>query len=179
MQTVRKIVDLEKVEFASFPKRIAARLIDSFIVGGLLFAFLSLSGIDILDENIKDSTILMVSFYALLFSLAYEIPTLASRGLTIGKRVCGICVVRTDGLIGIGFDRAFVRTIVPNGLTLLPIVGGLLSLGSQIWCFFDPKRQNFPDKAAKTFVIKIPKPYQLLAEPEPDFIEAEVVDGES
>lgn len=177
MQADRKIVDLEKVEFASFPKRIGARIFDSFIVGGLLFAFLSLTGIDILDENIPTSTILLVSLYALMFSLAYEVPTLASRGMTIGKRIFGICVVRTDGLIGIGFDRAIIRTIIPNALTMIPLVGGLLGLGSQIWCFFDPKRQNFPDKIAQTFVISIPKSFQLINDN--DVIEAEVVDDEA
>src|SRR4051794_11730401 len=115
MKITRITIDLDKVEFASFPKRIGARLLDSFIVGILLFVFLDLSNMNIdFQKNISSKDLLTISLYAIAFSLAYEVPILASRGLTIGKRAFGICVVRTDGQIGIGLDRALTRAIVPQ-----------------------------------------------------------------
>lgn len=160
---MRRHLDLEKVEFAGFPQRIAARLIDIVLVSLLFYLFLSLAGEKLvvdpekIDPNFGIGN--LIWFLPVIY-IAYEIPTLATSGLTIGKRIMGICVVRTDGLIGIGLDRALLRFLSPQIFILIPLVGSFFVLGSQLWFFFDDKRQNFPDKMARTFVIRIPKTEQ-------------------
>ena len=166
-RTNRITLNLDKVEFASFPQRIGARICDSILVTSLFVAFVYLNGEHIVfdSKNLDPSLgIGNLIWYLPLFAFAYEVPLLASRGLTIGKRVFGICVVRTDGLIGIGLDRAIVRFLVPQLLGIIPALGVFAQLTAQIWFFFDPNRQNLADKAAKTFVIRIPNREQIVDE---------------
>ena len=157
---MRVTIDVSTVESASFPQRILARMIDNIIVFLLFLAFLSLVGqhLDLdskhIDPNLGIGNLI---WFLPLFYLGYEVPTLAMNGLTLGKRIMGICVVRTDGLIGIGLDRALLRVVIPMVLSFLFIVGPILYLGAQTWFFFDPNRQNVPDKIARTFVIRIPR----------------------
>src|SRR5690606_2971197 len=67
-------------------------------------------------------------------------------GQTLGKAVCGIRVVKTDGRrpgIGTGFARTVVETV------------SWLSLGLGFaWCGWDSKKQTFHDKLASTYVVE-------------------------
>lgn len=150
---MRKTIDIATVEFSSFPVRIAARVIDMFIVSTLFVAFLSLSGVTMnTDSGVTgDLGIGAAIWFLPLVYLAYEIPGIAVGGQTLGKKMMGIAVVRTDGLIGIGLDRSLTRFIVLMICSCIPFLG-LLALG---WYLFDPRRQNVPDKAAHTFVIRV------------------------
>jgi|GEM_PF-1182237 len=156
---MRKVVNLETLEFSSYSQRIAARLIDNILCFGLIYLFLSLSdiNIDFTDPQAFYDSLGSWVLFLPLFYLAYEVPVTASRGMTIGKRIMGICVVRTDGLIGIGLDRALIRFCVPMLAGLIPVIGLLVYLGAQLWFFYDPQRQNIADKAARTFVVRVPK----------------------
>ncbi len=156
---IRKTIDLADVEFASYPQRVSARIIDMIMVSLLFYAFLSLIGQEI-DQDAGPFGDLGLGLWVWmlpLFYLAYEIPATAARGQTIGKRIMGINIVRTDGLVGIGLDRALNRLLGMLFLMFLPIVG-ILGL---TWYFFDPLRQNIPDKIAKTYVIRTPKGFYL------------------
>ncbi len=152
---MRKVIDLESVEFASFPQRVAARLLDIIFVSLFFAVFMSFAGLEV-DKNAGitgDIGLgLWVWFLPILY-FAYELPGTASRGQTLGKRLMGILIVRTDGQTGIGFDRALTRFIALLVSSFIPFVG-ILAIG---WFVFDPARQNLPDKLAKTFVIRVPK----------------------
>ena len=156
---MRKQVNLETLEFSSYPQRIAARLIDNVLCFFLVVLFLKLAKIEIDFTNTRKTieSLGAWTIYISMFYLAYEVPVTASRGMTIGKRLMGICVVRTDGLIGIGLDRALIRFCTPPLIFLVPLIGPMLYLGAQFWFFYDPQRQNIADKAARTFVVRIPK----------------------
>lgn len=157
MSSTRVTIDLEKVEFASFAQRIGARILDTFIVSLLFLSFIYISGHEIVaDSKHLDLGLGSLLWFIPLFAIAYEVPLMAGRGITIGKRIFGICVVRTDGLIGIGFDRALIRYIVPQLVGIIPIIGVFGLIAAQGWYIYDPKRQNLADKAAKTFVIRSP-----------------------
>jgi uncharacterized RDD family membrane protein YckC len=157
---MRQVIDVSQVEYASYPQRVFARLLDLLILTGMLLAFIEFAGDGIPSDPADIQADLglgpLVWFLPLLY-MAYEVPTTAARGVTLGKRIMGICVVRTDGEIGIGLDRALIRFCVPMVIGWIPIIGIFLSFGSQAWFFFDPNRQNVPDKAARTFVIRAPK----------------------
>ncbi len=168
---MRVTLDIGTVEYSSYPQRIAARVFDNFVTTLMFIAFLALNGehltfkIDNPDPYLGVGNLI---WFLPIFSLAYEVPTMAMSGVTLGKRLFGICVVRTDGLIGIGLDRAIIRYLTPLGLAMIPVVGPFTFLGGQGWFFFDPHRQNVPDKAARTYVIRIPKKsVETLPELEP------------
>lgn len=152
---MRRTIDLETVEFASTPQRIAARLLDIVIVSFLFALFLSLTGLEVNTEAGLTGDMGLgawVWFLPVLY-LAYELPGTSYRGQTLGKRLMGILIVRKDGLTGLGFDRALTRFLAIMISAFIPFAG-ILALG---WFVFDPTRQNLPDKVAKTFVIRTPK----------------------
>ena len=132
----------------------------------MLFAiFMSIAGFE-LDKNAGltgDIGLgLWVWFLPILY-LAYELPGTASRGQTLGKRIMGILIVRTDGQTGIGFDRALLRFSTLLVSAFIPFVG-ILALG---WFVFDPQRQNLPDKVSRTFVVRVPESF-FSRETQPD-----------
>ena len=149
--SVRKVIDLGSVEFASFPQRVLARFLDIIFVSLLFAIFMSIAGFE-LDKNAGltgDIGLgLWVWFLPILY-LAYELPGTASRGQTLGKRIMGILIVRTDGQTGVSAFIPFV---------------GILALG---WFVFDPQRQNLPDKVSRTFVVRVPESF-FSRETQPD-----------
>lgn len=69
-------------------------------------------------------------------------------GQTLGKRVCGIAVVDADtGQPGVGLGRGIGRYFA-RILSSLP-----LGLG-YFWMLWDPKKQTWHDKLARTIVVK-------------------------
>ena len=67
-------------------------------------------------------------------------------GRTVGMRILGLKVVRTDGS-ELGIGRAFLRNV---GLivSIAPLFIGAL------WVLWDPRRQSWADKIADTFVVR-------------------------
>lgn len=70
----------------------------------------------------------------------------AFAGATPGMMACGIRVVREDGQ-PLGLGTAFVRF-------LMVIVGAIPLFLGWLWMFWDPKRQGWHDKVAKTLVVR-------------------------
>ncbi|WP_213453934.1 RDD family protein [Rhizomonospora bruguierae] len=91
---------------------------------------------------------------------AYEVPSMANTGQTIGKRLVGIRVVGMEGTAPLGFARA-VRRWSPLGL---PTLLWWCCVGF-VWQFFDclsaaidqPLHQAIHDKSARTVVVYAPK----------------------
>lgn len=152
---MRTVIELSEVEFASFPQRIAARIIDALIVSTMFALFISLAGLEVETNGGLTGDLGLGSWIWFLpvIYLGYEIPGTASRGQTLGKRIMGIIIVKTNGQTGIGLDGALTRFISIIFLSVVPFVG-ILANG---WYVFDPKRQNIPDKIARTFVVRTPK----------------------
>jgi uncharacterized RDD family membrane protein YckC len=88
-----------------------------------------------------------------LVLLIYHIAFWAWKGTTIGGIICHLRVVRTNG----GQLRPIDAVV--RGLT------GILSLGALgigcLWMLQDPNRQTWHDKAAGTYVLKVPKDWAL------------------
>ncbi|MEV6344400.1 RDD family protein [Actinoplanes sp. NPDC051851] len=102
-----------------------------------------------------------VVLIATLVWLAYEAPSIASRGQTLGKRLMRIKVVRLESTEPIGFGRAFARWARIGMWTLFWWCGlGLvLQFLDSISPLFDQRlRQAWHDKAAATVVIALPPP---------------------
>jgi uncharacterized RDD family membrane protein YckC len=97
--------------------------------------------------------------------LVVDLVLLARYGQTIGKRIVGIRIVRTNGERA-SLGRLFVlRTLLPTGIGLVPIVGFLFGAADTL-AIFSTDRRTLHDRIADTIVIDLraPLPEPSLAE---------------
>lgn len=123
--------------YAGFGKRLLAVILDAIILSlpavGLGFAF------SFGKSGGSGSNILLTIIYEALLIALWN-------GQTIGKLAMGIRVVTADGQpvpVGLAFARAGMK-----------IVSGVaLGLG-YLWMLWDPNKQTWHDKVAKTYVVR-------------------------
>jgi len=93
---------------------------------------------------------------------AYEVPSMAARGQTFGKRVMGIRALPVEADQPLGFGRATRRWSTLGLPTLLWYCCGfglLLQFVDAVSLLFDqPLRQALHDKRAQTVVVQLPRP---------------------
>ncbi|MEU4679736.1 RDD family protein [Micromonospora sp. NPDC023737] len=174
---------------AGFGRRLAARLIDFAIVlalnvvvnGWFVWRFLeemepywrevvrramegntSREGLPQIGEQAGGLQLAIVAIAAALW-LAYEVPSTASSGQTIGKRAMRIRAVPLTADAPLGFGRALARWNTYGGVpTLLWCcfgLGLLIQLIDALSPLFDhPLRQALHDKRAQTVVVQLPPP---------------------
>ncbi|GAB3010458.1 RDD family protein [Streptomyces pseudoechinosporeus] len=154
---------------AGLGKRLAARLVDSLVLGAVTGAAAVPLGIRALDHvndkidaaKLSGETVTVwlldgttgaylgiVLAVLLLFGVLYEALPTAKWGRTLGKKLCGIQVRDIEGGEPPSFGAALRRWLVYS-------VPGLLGIGvlGVLWGLFDrPWRQCWHDKAAHTFV---------------------------
>ncbi len=125
------------IAYAGFGRRLLAVILDEIILSipvvGLGFA-LTFGGSGGSGSNI----LLAIVYEALLIALW--------NGQTIGKLAMGIRVVTADGTpvpVGMAFARAGMKLVS----------GAALGLG-YLWMLWDPNKQTWHDKVAKTYVVK-------------------------
>jgi uncharacterized RDD family membrane protein YckC len=108
----------------------------------------------VLSDRARRLAIIM-SVLAVALWFAYEVPSHANRGQTIGKRVVGIRVARLDGR-RVTFWTATKRWLVlalPS-VVLSSCIGLPFQLVDVLWCVWDrPLRQCLHDKFASTAVV--------------------------
>jgi uncharacterized RDD family membrane protein YckC len=136
-------------DVATVPQRFVARVIDGLVLMVPMLVVIAVSGIT-------------TAYAALLLAVAvealYEIPQLAARGATVGKRVMRLRVITHDGSPP-SFGQAFVRVILPNVFAVSPAIalqdfGSLWGLAVYAAVFFDPWRRGLHDRAAGTRVVR-------------------------
>ncbi|MFD5654767.1 RDD family protein, partial [Streptomyces sp. NPDC127039] len=154
---------------AGLGKRLAARLIDTVVLGGVTAVAavpLGVKAVDHVNGKIDEaklsgetvtvwlldgttSTYLgIVVAVLLLFGVAYEALPTAKWGRTLGKKLLGLEVRDIEAHEPPAFGAALRRWLVYS-------VPGLLAVGvvGVVWCLFDrPWHQCWHDKAANTFV---------------------------
>ena len=141
--------DAARLGVAGISLRGLAKLIDIAILYLILFAFvfltvaaIILSGFKI-PEHALSAPSWQWSVIWFLLLLAYFIPSEAISGCTIGKMICRLRVVKTDGK-SCTFFSALLRNL------LLCIDGGLII----IICFMNsPMNQRLGDMVAHTIVV--------------------------
>ncbi len=154
---------------ASLGKRLAARLIDTLLLGVLVGAVAvpvgsqALAHVDDKIEAAKQSgetvTVWLVDSTTavhlgivigalLVLGVLYEALPTAKWGRTLGKKLCGLSVMDIESHEPPAFGAAVRRWLVYGVLGVLVL--GVLNV---LWCLFDrPWRQCWHDKAAHTFV---------------------------
>ena len=88
---------------------------------------------------------LAMGLSAVLFFLYFTLLT-AEGGQTLGKRVIGIRVVRTDGT-NLSYTRAFARSFSY-------IISSFFFCLGFLWALWDRKKQAWHDKIADTMVVR-------------------------
>ncbi|SNS99543.1 RDD family protein [Actinacidiphila glaucinigra] len=161
----------EQARPASPGKRLAARLIDTVVVGAVVAAAAVPLGtaayehvrdkVDAARLTGEEATVWLVdgttgvqlgivAAVVLVTGLLYEVLPTAKWGRTLGKKLLGLRVLDIESQYEPGFGQALRRWLTHTVLDALVI--GFLGL---VWCLFDrPWRQCWHDKAARTFVAR-------------------------
>ena len=140
--------------YAGFVTRLMAFVIDRFVVG-LVMLLIAVS-VDFVLNAFQINQILFfqkiptqvgviagIATY-LLLSISYDIGFWLMAGQTLGKRVMGLRIVRTDG------ERLRLGNALRREIGY--VISSILFLGF-LWILFDNQRQGFHDKLAGTFVV--------------------------
>ena len=141
-------------ELASWPRRLAALIVDALLLGGVVLATLAAAGVPLEEVN---STILEGSSLALILIFVlpkaiYDTAMIGSRNQTFGKMALHIKVVdEADRVTPIGYPRAFARWLSTAFLWALFTVPGVLD---HLWPLRDARRQTFHDKFARSVVVR-------------------------
>ncbi len=140
----------EPLPLALRSHRLAARVIDGFIIGIPVTLIErsnwgSLAAAD--DAPIVD--IVLFTLTLLAIGMIYEVALVAVKGQTLGKMLMGITVLRADNGILPGWRRSFKRCALPYLLLLILFLGFLCYL-SPLW---GRNRQGWHDRFAGTYVL--------------------------
>jgi len=108
-----------------------------------------------------DGLQVVILLIAVALWFAYEVPSVANGGQTLGKRIMGIKVVPLAETEQMGFGRSFRRW----NLLGLPVflwsccgIGFLIQLVDCALPLFDrPLRQALHDKRGQTVVVRVPR----------------------
>ena len=139
-------VDPQVGRLASPIKRLAAYVLDLAIPVVALVTFLGVGTAGAATESETGTAI--GGLLSLILILAYIVWALVlfSKGMTPGKKVLGMRVVREDGRTA-GFGTMFVREWIGKFIS-----GLILSLGF-LWILFDKENQGWHDKLMSTYVV--------------------------
>jgi uncharacterized RDD family membrane protein YckC len=129
-----KVISASDQAKGGFLIRVVARIIDAIILAIIGVALSSI------DANLAGTLSLPIS-------VIYFVYFWSTTGQTIGHKVMGLRVVRTDGssLDVVGAIIRYIGAIV----SAIPLGLGYL------WVIWDPKKQGWHDKIAGTYVIKL------------------------
>jgi uncharacterized RDD family membrane protein YckC len=132
---------------AGFLRRFWALCVDwlvcSIVGDVILFAYQLGLGKDKGIINLDGVVVVMTVIWILYFTLLT-----GDGGQTLGKKLLGIRVVRTDGS-SVTYIKAFVRSL---GYFLSIFFGTFLGF---LWALWDRRKQAWHDKIAGTLVIKV------------------------
>ena len=109
------------------------------------------------QEALRGPTTMLLVTSSLL-ALLYLVPSTAITGRTLGKRIRGVKVLRSNGE-AITWWPAFSRFLLPVAIATSLFYsppGLLIALGSVLWWFWDPNRQGSHDRISKTIVVSSP-----------------------
>ena len=160
--------DVVGYDLATPGARLGARTVDT-LIGLAVYVTVFLIVIAVNDINfdvdgtdidIPDGAALTLQYLPIALWGIYEIALTRTRGQTVGKMVMKIKVVGTNGDDPPQRNAVIFRwavLVVP--MTLVPnIIGLVISLIIGIWFAWDGSRQGLHDKAASTYVVRVPAP---------------------
>lgn len=147
----------EENELAGRGTRFGAAMLDSLIAGIAVVPMLIGANFQAMQTgdymNAFSGVGLAIGFIAVLALLGYTIYLVHTNGQTVGKKILGIKVVRSD------FSKAslarifWLRNIVNAIPGVIPFVGNFYGIVDHLFIFGE-RRQCVHDKIADTIVVK-------------------------
>jgi uncharacterized RDD family membrane protein YckC len=151
------------LELAALWKRAAGLFIDQLIAAVIPVIVLVSMGKTAHDIWNDTNLVFWVNASMVSIGLVHETIGVWRWGRTVGKLVMGTRVVHVLDGGSVPLSSAFIRSLLPAALSVIPGVGAVLSLGVYVWAFIDPRRQGLHDKAAGTLVVRrIPVPVTAI-----------------
>ncbi|MBI2935484.1 MAG: RDD family protein [Chloroflexi bacterium] len=142
----RKVQAVAQGEPAGFWIRLGAYLIDDVLLLALVVVLVAVFfGANVAAQSAGAST-LASNLIGALLSILYFTLTIGSWGATLGKRMLGLKVVRTDGS-PVSYLRSLLRFLCYN-LSLLPVGLGF------VWIAWDEQKRGWHDYICDTKVIR-------------------------
>lgn len=133
--------------------RLVAKLVDTLIVVAMVGCGMWLGHLGVVSaaESGEPSVPLIIAQIVLMvFAVLFYDPVLTATGGTVGKRACGLKVVRLESGQRVGFGAALGRHLMAmliNSATCIPL--------AYLWCTWDkPHHQGLHDKIVRTVVIR-------------------------
>ena len=141
------------IEFAGWWRRLAALIVDGFILAVVVIGGFLLAGVPLeeLNTTIRNGSTLAVIALFVLPEAIYETAMIGSRNQTFGKMALRIEVVDAESRGSIGYGRALTRWIATAALWALFTVPGVVD---HLWPLRDRRRQTFHDKFARSVVVR-------------------------
>jgi uncharacterized RDD family membrane protein YckC len=142
---IEALLDKEELTLASIKKRALAYFIDELLLAIIIYA--ALSG-RFNTDNIESFIVAMnkAFLFIITIKILYHGIFTAIYGATLGKIAMRIRVVTIGLLDNPNYLESFLRAT-------MRVAGESLFYLGLIWAMFDPDRQGWHDKAAKTLVI--------------------------
>lgn len=140
-------------ELASWGRRLAALVLDGFILAGIVLVTVVAAGTspEELNERILNGETLLIILLFVVPEAIYDTALVGSRNQTFGKMLLGIKVVDAENRSPIGYARAFTRWLSTAFLWAMFTVPGILD---HLWPLRDRRRQTFHDKFARSVVVR-------------------------
>ncbi|MFC0559526.1 RDD family protein [Halalkalibacter alkalisediminis] len=137
---------------AGFWIRLGASILDGLLISGTLFILAALLGFDGTARDGLDAILNLL--YGLLLPVLWY-------GYTVGKRLCGIRIVKMDGT-NVGIGTMLLRVIVAGFVYVITL--GIGVIVSAFMIAFRKDKRSIHDLLAKTYVTyekpEAANPYQ-------------------
>ncbi len=141
----------EMNEKAGFFIRFIAYMIDSVLLTiaiGIIGAIALAGNLALMNNQTVVLAISLLSWVIMLIVyIGYFIYFYGTSGQTLGKKMLNIKVVSTDGT-PLTYKKGLLR-VIGYIIASIPIYIGF------IWMLFDENKQNWEDKIANTYVVKV------------------------
>lgn len=156
-------------DLASPGMRFGARAIDTVIgiavymvIFMIVFATNDIN-LDVDEIEVPDGAALTLRWMPVLIWGIYEVGLIGTRGQTVGKMAMRIKVISASGEDPPAWGPTAIRwAVLVLPMTLIPdIIGLTISLVIGVWFAWDRNRQGLHDKAASTYVVRVPRPDEV------------------
>jgi uncharacterized RDD family membrane protein YckC len=155
---VSDIAEEGALEHADRGTRLGAAIVDTLVSAAVALPLLFSLGMNIANPEAWVGALFgvagILTMVLAIAWLVYTIYLVNKNSQTIGKKLLGIKVVRSDGSRATLGRIFWLRNIVNAIPSLIPYIGSFYGLVDSLWIFAGENRQCLHDKIADTIVVK-------------------------
>lgn len=133
-------------QYGSFGARLVAALLDGILIS--IAAVLITMPLNALSGGSSEVPNTSFQFVPTLLTWIYMVYFTAAKGATLGKKAMNLRVQNMTTGANLTYVEAFLREVVGKFLS------GIVLLLGYFWMLWDPNKQTWHDKLAKSVVVK-------------------------